>query len=66
MNISLDEKELQAVLSILATRPWAEVNQLIMKIGMQMQHQATQKQPEPQVPQGRSNSHELPDPPAAG
>ena len=40
MKIELEEAELQRVLQILSTAPWAQANPLIMKIGEQMQRQA--------------------------
>jgi hypothetical protein len=37
MNITLDEREWQTVLQVLAGGPWNVVNPLLMKIGQQMQ-----------------------------
>ena len=40
MRIELEPEEWQRVLAILAQAPWSSVNQIIMKVGAQMQAQA--------------------------
>ena len=38
--VQLDMEEWQRVLAVLAQAPWSTVNQIIMKVGAQMQAQA--------------------------
>jgi hypothetical protein len=40
IEVKLDMEEWQRVLAILAQAPWSSVNQIIMKVGAQMQAQA--------------------------
>lgn len=40
IEVRLEAEEWQRVLAVLAQAPWSSVNQIIMKIGAQMQTQA--------------------------
>jgi hypothetical protein len=42
IEVRLDMEEWQRVLAILAQAPWSSVNQIIMKVGQQLQAQAQQ------------------------
>jgi hypothetical protein len=44
-SVNLSEKEWNVVLAVLATGPWNQVNDLLMKIGDQLRQQAQASNP---------------------
>lgn len=43
-SVELTDQEWQQVINMIATQPWTQANPVLMKIGQQLQQQATIKQ----------------------